>query len=132
MTAATFLSRKWPEPRFGARAVLRCFVGADGSEDVLDAGDDDIVEAVSRHLAAVLPLPERAVDTTAEHPWPVRLLSMKIGEYVEKMSVLWVEGQVVQLTRRPGAPRARFRGRDPAPPAGQPAKRREPSQARLF
>ena len=27
---------------------------------------------------------------------------MKIADYVEKMSVLWVEGQVVQLTRRPG------------------------------
>ena len=59
------------------------------------------------------PLPERAVDTTAEHPWPVRLLSMKIGEYVEKMSVLWVEGQVVQLTRRPGARTAFLTLRDP-------------------
>ena len=59
------------------------------------------------------PLPERAVDTTAEQPWPVRLLSLKIGEYVEKMSVLWVEGQVVQLTRRPGARTAYLTLRDP-------------------
>ena len=59
------------------------------------------------------PLPERAVDTTAEHPWPVRLLSLKISEYVEKMSVLWVEGQVVQLTRRPGARTAYLTLRDP-------------------
>jgi exodeoxyribonuclease VII large subunit len=59
------------------------------------------------------PLPERAVDTTADHPWPVRLLSLKIGEYVEKMSVLWVEGQVVQLTRRPGARTAYLTLRDP-------------------
>ena len=59
------------------------------------------------------PLPERAAETTAEHPWPVRLLSMKIGEYVEKMSVLWVEGQVVQLTRRPGARTAYLTLRDP-------------------
>ena len=58
-------------------------------------------------------LPEKAVDTTAEEPWPVRLLSMKIGEYVEKMSVLWVEGQVVQLTRRPGARTAYLTLRDP-------------------
>ncbi len=28
---------------------------------------------------------------------------MKIGEYVDKMSPLWVEGQLVQLNRRPGA-----------------------------
>lgn len=58
-------------------------------------------------------LPERAADTTAEQPWPVRLLSMKIAEYVEKMSVLWVEGQVVQLTRRPGARTAYLTLRDP-------------------
>ena len=59
------------------------------------------------------PLPEKAADTTAEQPWPVRLLSMRIGEYVEKMSVLWVEGQVVQLTRRPGARTAYLTLRDP-------------------
>ena len=58
-------------------------------------------------------LPERAGDTTAEHPWPVRLLSMKIAEYVDRMSVLWVEGQVVQLTRRPGA-RTAYRERSGA------------------
>jgi oxygen-dependent protoporphyrinogen oxidase len=60
MTAATFVSRKWPEEAFGMRAVLRCFVGAVGFEDVLDEPDEDIVEAVCRHLAAFLPLPERA------------------------------------------------------------------------
>jgi oxygen-dependent protoporphyrinogen oxidase len=60
MTAATFVSRKWPEDAFGARAVVRCFVGAVGSEDVLDEADGDIVDAVCRHLAAFLPLPERA------------------------------------------------------------------------
>ena len=58
-------------------------------------------------------LPERAADTTAEQPWPVRLLSMKIADYVEKMSVLWVEGQVVQLTRRPGQRTAYLTLRDP-------------------
>ncbi len=58
------------------------------------------------------PLPERAADTSAEQPWPVRLLSMKIGEYVEKMSVVWIEGQVVQLNRRPGARTAYLTLRD--------------------
>ncbi len=59
------------------------------------------------------PLPERAADTTPEQPWPVRLLSMRIADYVEKMSVLWVEGQVVQLNRRPGARTAYLTLRDP-------------------
>ena len=57
-------------------------------------------------------IPERAADTTAESPWPVRLLSMKIADYVEKMSVVWVEGQVVQLNRRPGARTAYLTLRD--------------------
>jgi len=57
-------------------------------------------------------LPERAADTTAERPWPVRLLSMKIADYVEKMSVLWVEGQVVELRRRPGVRTAYLTLRD--------------------
>ncbi|MDD9208119.1 exodeoxyribonuclease VII large subunit [Georgenia sp. 10Sc9-8] len=50
-----------------------------------------------RELAA------RALDTTAESPWPVRLLSAKIAEYVARMAPVWVEGQVVQLNRRPGS-----------------------------
>ena len=58
-------------------------------------------------------LPQRAADTTAEQPWPVRLLSLKIADYVDKMSPLWVEGEVVQLSRRPGAPTAYLTLRDP-------------------
>ncbi|GAB3108833.1 exodeoxyribonuclease VII large subunit [Janibacter alkaliphilus] len=57
-------------------------------------------------------LPEKAADTTAEDPWPVRLLSAKIADYVERMSVTWVEGQVVQLNRRPGARTAYLTLRD--------------------
>ena len=41
-----------------------------------------------------------AGDTSAEQPWPVRVLSMKIAQYVDRMSPLWVEGQIVQLNVR--------------------------------
>jgi exodeoxyribonuclease VII large subunit len=51
-------------------------------------------------VTAGAPLPDRAADTTAEAPWPVRVLSLKIVDYVDKMSALWVEGQVVQVNRR--------------------------------
>ncbi len=50
--------------------------------------------------ASPLPLPERAAETTAERPWPVRLLSTKIRDYVARMSPVWVEGQVVEHTYR--------------------------------
>lgn len=58
------------------------------------------------------PLPARALDTSPEHPWPVRLLSSKITAYIDKMAPVWVEGQVVQLNRRPGAPMAFLTLRD--------------------
>jgi oxygen-dependent protoporphyrinogen oxidase len=78
MTAATFLSRKWPDQAFGDRAVVRCFVGAAGTEDVLDSADEDIVDAVSRHLAALLPLPERA-EASAVVRWPRSMPQYGVG-----------------------------------------------------
>ncbi len=42
----------------------------------------------------------------------MRLLSMKIAEYVDKMSSLWVEGQIVQVSRRPGQSTAYLTLRD--------------------
>ncbi|WP_311776766.1 exodeoxyribonuclease VII large subunit [Trueperella abortisuis] len=48
-------------------------------------------------------LPPLAHLTNPEHPWPLRLLSAKIGEYVAKMSRLWVEGEVIALKRRANA-----------------------------
>ncbi|MCV2396400.1 exodeoxyribonuclease VII large subunit [Actinotalea sp. M2MS4P-6] len=47
-------------------------------------------------------LPAKALDTSAEQPWPVRHLSAKIGEYIQRMPGVWVEGQLVQLNRRAG------------------------------
>ncbi len=64
-------------------------------------------------MSSPKPLPERAADTTAENPWPVRLLSLKISDYVDKMSALWVEGQVIQVSRRPGQATAYLILRDP-------------------
>ena len=48
-------------------------------------------------------LPQQAAATSPERPWPLRLLSAKIKEYVTAMSRLWVEGEVITLQRRPGA-----------------------------
>ena len=41
------------------------------------------------------------------------ILSMKISDYVDKMAPLWVEGQIVQLNRRPGMSTAFLTLRDP-------------------
>jgi oxygen-dependent protoporphyrinogen oxidase len=86
MTAATFLSRKWPEPSFGTRAVVRCFVGAAGFEDVLDAPDADIVDAVCRHLAAALPLPSRPVASAIVR-WPRSMPQYEVG-HLERVAAI--------------------------------------------
>jgi oxygen-dependent protoporphyrinogen oxidase len=77
MSAATFVSRKWPEERFGDRAVVRCYVGGAGDEDVLDASDEDIVAACSRHLSAVLDLPQPAGSRV--HRWRQAMPQYELG-----------------------------------------------------
>ena len=67
MTAATFVSRKWPDESYADRAVIRCYVGGAGDEGVLEAPDEDIVEACVRHLSAVLDLPVPAASRV--HRW---------------------------------------------------------------
>ncbi len=47
-------------------------------------------------------IPATAGATTPENPWPVRLLTAKMTEYIAKAPAVWLEGQVVQVTRRPG------------------------------
>jgi oxygen-dependent protoporphyrinogen oxidase len=64
MTACTWISSKWPDPAFGTRAVLRCYVGAVGDEDVLEAEDADLVDACARHVHAALDLPESPVASS--------------------------------------------------------------------
>ncbi len=78
MTAATFLSNKWPDPAFGTRAVVRCFVGAAGDQDVLDAPDDEIVAACARHLAAAVPLPDAPEDAVVVR-WPSSMPQYELG-----------------------------------------------------
>lgn len=46
------------------------------------------------------PLPARAMDTTAERPWPVSVLSQKFHNAVAKWPGAWVEGQIVEINMR--------------------------------
>lgn len=42
------------------------------------------------------------LETSAESPVPVRVIAMKIGEWIARLGEVWIEGQVAQLNRRPG------------------------------
>lgn len=58
-------------------------------------------------------LPATAGETTAEQPWPVRVLSTKLADYISRAPGVWVEGQIVQIVRRPGQNTAYLTLRDP-------------------
>ena len=78
MTGCTLVSRKWPEEAFVNRAVLRCFVGAAGVENVLDEPDEEIVQRVSRQLAELLPLPAQPEDARVVR-WPRAMPQYHVG-----------------------------------------------------
>jgi exodeoxyribonuclease VII large subunit len=52
--------------------------------------------------------------STAEAPWPVRVVSQKIGNWIAKLGWVWIDGQVAQITRRPGTNTVFLTLRDPA------------------
>jgi len=41
--------------------------------------------------------------STAEEPWPVRTVARHVAGWVTRLGRVWVEGQVTELSRRPGA-----------------------------
>src|SRR3954471_14018571 len=52
--------------------------------------------------------------SSPEQPLPVRTVARAIGEWVGRLGRVWVEGQITQLTRRPGQPTCFLVLRDPA------------------
>lgn len=55
-----------------------------------------------------------APRSTAEEPWPVRVVSQKISAWVARLGWVWIDGQVAQVTRRPGTHVVFLTLRDPA------------------
>jgi exodeoxyribonuclease VII large subunit len=53
------------------------------------------------------------LETSAESPVPVRIVAMKIGEWIARLGEIWVEGQIAQLSRRPGVSTQFLTLRDP-------------------
>ncbi|MFD3628020.1 exodeoxyribonuclease VII large subunit [Streptomyces sp. NPDC058698] len=55
-----------------------------------------------------------AVNTSAEAPLPVGEVSRLIGRWIDRLGAVWVEGQITQLSRRPGAGVVFLTLRDPS------------------
>jgi len=54
------------------------------------------------------------LKSSPEQPWPVRVVSQKIGAWIARLGWVWVDGQVAQITRRPGASTVFLTLRDPS------------------
>ncbi|MFD7296052.1 exodeoxyribonuclease VII large subunit [Streptomyces sp. NPDC059897] len=55
-----------------------------------------------------------AVNTSADAPLPVGQVSRLIGGWIDRLGAVWVEGQITQLSRRPGAGVVFLTLRDPS------------------
>ncbi len=55
-----------------------------------------------------------ALSTSATEPIPVGEVSRLIGGWIDRLGAVWVEGQITQLSRRPGAGVVFLTLRDPA------------------
>ncbi len=51
-------------------------------------------------------------ETSAEKPLSVRVISEAIGDYLSKLGAVWIEGELSEVTVRPGAPMVFMRLRD--------------------
>ncbi|MFF9195113.1 exodeoxyribonuclease VII large subunit [Streptomyces sp. NPDC014779] len=54
------------------------------------------------------------LNTSAEAPLPVGEVSRLIGGWIDRLGAIWVEGQITQLSRRPGAGVVFLTLRDPS------------------
>ena len=53
------------------------------------------------------------LETSPESPVPVRIVAMRIGEWIARLGEIWVEGQIAQMSRRPGVSTQFLTLRDP-------------------
>ena len=52
--------------------------------------------------------------SSADEPWPVRVVSQKVGAWIARLGWVWVDGQVAQISRRPGTAVVFLTLRDPS------------------
>src|ERR1700744_6397486 len=53
------------------------------------------------------------LETSPDEPLPVRVVAQKIGSWIARLGEIWVDGQIAQLTRRPGVTTQFLTLRDP-------------------
>lgn len=56
----------------------------------------------------------QGAGSTAEQPWPVRTVAMKVAGWIDRLGSIWIEGQLTQINARPGTRTAFLVLRDPS------------------
>ncbi|MGH3558710.1 MAG: exodeoxyribonuclease VII large subunit [Mycobacterium sp.] len=57
---------------------------------------------------------QAAQPNSAENPWPVRTVAVRVAGWIDKLGTVWVEGQLTQINMRPNAKTVFMVLRDPA------------------
>jgi oxygen-dependent protoporphyrinogen oxidase len=81
--AATLVSRKWPDPAFGSRAVVRAFVP---EGPALAAEDPVLIRTAADALATVYALPNEP-DDAAVVRWPSSMPRYEVG-HLERVAMI--------------------------------------------
>ncbi|MFG1602985.1 exodeoxyribonuclease VII large subunit [Actinoplanes sp. NPDC049265] len=71
----------------------------------------------ARGTVGPLPYPDAVTPepkSSADEPWPVRVVSQKLQAWVARLGWVWVDGQVAQISRRPGSTVVFLTLRDPS------------------
>ena len=55
-----------------------------------------------------------SLPNSAENPWPVRAVAIRVAGWIDKLGTVWVEGQLTQMKVRPDAKTVFMVLRDPA------------------
>lgn len=55
-----------------------------------------------------------APPNSAEHPWPVRSVATRVQKWIDRLGMVWVEGQLTEIKVRPDSATAFMVLRDPA------------------
>ena len=55
-----------------------------------------------------------APGTSADNPFPVRAVAIRVASWIDKLGAVWVEGQITQISQRPGTNTVFMVLRDPA------------------
>lgn len=59
ITACTWLHKKWPHTTPKGKALLRCFVGRAGEEEIVYQSDEDIIQAVIHDLNKIMKIEQK-------------------------------------------------------------------------